>query len=109
MKNIFFDVNKSEIKPASQAELDKIVQMMNDNPSLKIQISGHTDNAGKPAENMTLSNNRAKTAVSYLINHKINPARLSFKGFGETQPVADNKTEAGRAKNRMTEMKVTAL
>jgi outer membrane protein OmpA-like peptidoglycan-associated protein/tetratricopeptide (TPR) repeat protein len=109
LKNIFFDVNKAEIKPESQAELDKIVQLMNDNPSLKIQISGHTDNAGKPADNMTLSNNRAKTVVSYLVNKKINPARLSFKGFGETQPVADNKTESGRARNRRTEMKVTAL
>ncbi|WP_276500497.1 OmpA family protein [Terrimonas pollutisoli] len=106
LNNIFFDVNKFDLKPESQAELDKIIQLMNDNPTLKIQISGHTDNVGKPAENITLSNNRAKTVVAYLINKRISPKRLTFKGFGETQPVADNKTEEGRAKNRRTEMKV---
>jgi outer membrane protein OmpA-like peptidoglycan-associated protein len=109
LNNIFFDVNKFDIKPESQIELDKIVQLLNDNPTLKIQISGHTDNVGKPAENLALSNNRAKTVVSYLINKKINPQRLSYKGFGETLPVADNKTEEGRARNRRTEMKVIGL
>ncbi len=106
LNNIFFDINKFDIKPESQVELDKIVQLLNDNPTLKIQIAGHTDNVGKPAENLILSNNRAKTVVSYLINNRISPQRLSFKGFGETQPVADNKTEEGRARNRRTEMKV---
>ena len=93
LNNIFFDVNKFELKPESQIELDKIVQLLNDNPTLKIQISGHTDNAGKPADNVTLSLNRAKTVVSYLINKRIAPQRLSYKGFGETQPIADNKSE----------------
>ena len=106
LNNIFFDVNKFELKPESQIELDKIVQLLNDNPTLKIQISGHTDNAGKPADNVTLSLNRAKTVVSYLINKRIAPQRLTYKGFGETQPIADNKSEQGRAKNRRTEMKV---
>ena len=108
LNNIFFDVNKFDIKPESQVELDKIVQLLNDNPAVKIQISGHTDNVGKPAENLALSNNRAKTVVSYLINKRISPQRLSYKGFGETQPVADNKTDEGRAKNRRTEMKVVS-
>jgi outer membrane protein OmpA-like peptidoglycan-associated protein/tetratricopeptide (TPR) repeat protein len=108
LNNIFFDVNKFELKPESQIELDKIVQLLNDNPTLKIQISGHTDNQGKPSANLTLSNNRAKTVVSYLINKRITPQRLTFKGFGETQPVADNKTDAGRTKNRRTELKVVS-
>lgn len=106
LKNIFFDVNKFDLKPESQIELDKVVQLMNDNPSLKIQIAGHTDNAGKPADNLTLSNNRAKTVVSYLINKQISPQRLSYKGFGETKPIADNATPENRAKNRRTELKV---
>jgi outer membrane protein OmpA-like peptidoglycan-associated protein len=106
LKNIFFDVNKFDLKPESQIELDKVVQLMNDNPSLKIQIAGHTDNAGKPADNLTLSNNRAKTVVSYLINKRISPQRLSYKGFGETKPVADNNNAENRAKNRRTELKV---
>ncbi len=108
LNNIFFDVNKFELKPESQVELDKIVQLLNENPAVKIQISGHTDNVGKPAENIALSNNRAKTVVSYLINKRISPQRLSYKGIGEKQPVADNKTEEGRAKNRRTEMKVVS-
>jgi outer membrane protein OmpA-like peptidoglycan-associated protein/tetratricopeptide (TPR) repeat protein len=106
LKNIFFDVNKFELKPESQVELDKLVQLLNENPSLKIEISGHTDNAGKPSDNLLLSNNRAKAVVSYLAGKNIAAQRLGSKGYGETKPVADNKTEEGRAMNRRTEMKV---
>lgn len=106
LNNVFFDVKKFELKTESQLEMDKIVQLLKDNPTLKIQISGHTDNVGKPADNLALSNNRAKAVVNYLITKGITAQRLLAKGFGETQPVADNKTEEGRAKNRRTEMKV---
>lgn len=107
LNNIFFDVNKFDLRPESQIELDKIVQMMKDNPTVKVEISGHTDNVGKPADNLALSDKRAKTVVAYLINKRIAPQRFTYKGLGETQPVADNKTEEGRAKNRRTEMKIT--
>jgi outer membrane protein OmpA-like peptidoglycan-associated protein len=106
LKNIFFDVNKYDLKPESEAELDKLVQLLNENPTLKIQISGHTDSVGKDADNLKLSDNRAKAVVNYLIDKNINPARLSAKGYGETQPVAPNRTDEGRAMNRRTEMKV---
>jgi outer membrane protein OmpA-like peptidoglycan-associated protein/tetratricopeptide (TPR) repeat protein len=106
LNNIFFDVNKFELKPESQVELDKLVQLLNDNPRLKIEISGHTDNQGKPADNLALSNNRAKAVVTYVVGKGIATARLTSKGYGETKPVADNKSEEGRAKNRRTEMKV---
>jgi outer membrane protein OmpA-like peptidoglycan-associated protein len=109
LNNIFFDVNKYDLKPESQVELDKLAALLKENPTLKVQIGGHTDNAGNPADILTLSNNRAKAVVNYLINNGISAERLSFKGFGETQPVADNNTEEGRAKNRRTEMKVTGL
>jgi outer membrane protein OmpA-like peptidoglycan-associated protein len=108
LKNIFFDVNKFELKPESQVELDKVIQLLNDNPSVKVEISGHTDNVGKPADNLTLSNNRAKAVVNYLISKKIAVQRLTAKGYGETKPVADNKTETGRALNRRTEMKIVS-
>ncbi len=108
LKNIFFDVNKFELKPESQAELDKLVELLNENPGLKIEISGHTDNVGKPADNLTLSNNRAKAVVTYLISKNVASARLVAKGYGETKPVADNKTESGKAQNRRTEMKVVS-
>ncbi len=79
---------------------------MKDNPTLKIQINGHTDNSGKAAENIVLSDSRAKAVTAYLIARGISAARLSSKGWGDTQPVADN--EADRAKNRRTELKVVS-
>jgi outer membrane protein OmpA-like peptidoglycan-associated protein/tetratricopeptide (TPR) repeat protein len=106
LKNIFFDINQYSLKEESQVELDKVVQLMKDNPTLKIQINGHTDNIGKPADNLRLSENRAQEVVKYLTQKGIHAERLSFKGYGATQPVADNTTEENRAKNRRTELKV---
>jgi outer membrane protein OmpA-like peptidoglycan-associated protein/tetratricopeptide (TPR) repeat protein len=108
LNNVFFDVNKFDLEPQSQVELDKIVQLLKDNPTLKIEISGHTDNAGKPGDNLTLSNNRAKAVINYLGSKGIAAMRLTAKGYGETKPAADNKTEEGKAKNRRTEMRVVA-
>ncbi len=109
LKNIFFDVNKFELKPESEAELDKLVQLLTENPAIRIEIGGHTDNVGKPADNVLLSNNRAKAVVNYLVGKKIDPKRLMAKGYGATLPVADNKTEEGRAQNRRTEVKIITL
>ncbi len=109
LNNIFFDVNKFDIKAESQVELDRIVQLLNENPTIKIRITGHTDNVGKPTDNLALSNNRAKAVVAYLVNKGIEPGRLSSKGFGETMPVADNATDEGRSKNRRTEMQVISI
>jgi outer membrane protein OmpA-like peptidoglycan-associated protein/tetratricopeptide (TPR) repeat protein len=106
LKNIFFDVNRFQLKPESSTELDNIVNLLKENPSLKIQISGHTDNVGKPADNLKLSNSRANAVIQYLIAKGIDAKRLSSKGWGETKPLADNSTEEGRARNRRTEMKV---
>ena len=108
LKNIFFDVNKFDLKNESQAELDKLVQLLQENNTLKIQIEGHTDNVGKDQDNLKLSENRAKAVVAYLAANGISPARLTAKGFGETKPIADNNTETGKAKNRRTELKVIA-
>ena len=106
LRNIFFDFNKFELKESSQVELDKLVQLLKENPSLKIQIEGHTDNIGNANENLQLSENRAKSVVSYLVTNGIAASRLSSKGFGASKPVADNSTEEGRAQNRRTELKV---
>lgn len=106
LKNIFFDVNKFELKTESQVELDNVVALMKDNPTLRIQINGHTDNVGKQADNITLSNNRAKSVVEYITSKGIDARRLSYQGFGDKQPLADNKSEDGRSKNRRTELKV---
>lgn len=108
LKNIFFDPNQYEIKPESGAELIAVVQLMKENPGLHIQINGHTDNSGKAADNKTLSENRAKAVTNYLIAKGIAQGRLTFKGFGDTQPVADNASPEGRAKNRRTELSVVS-
>lgn len=106
LNNIFFDTKMFDIKPESTTELDNLVQLLKDNPTLKIQISGHTDNVGKAEDNLVLSENRAKAVVTYLTTKGIAPARLTSKGFGASQPVAPNTTEEGRARNRRTELQV---
>ncbi|HEY8389203.1 MAG TPA: OmpA family protein, partial [Parasegetibacter sp.] len=106
LKNIFFETNRFDLKPESTVELDKLVALLQENPDLRVQISGHTDNSGNPASNKTLSENRAKAVVDYLISKGIAAARLEAKGYGDTLPVADNNTEEGKAQNRRTEMTV---
>jgi outer membrane protein OmpA-like peptidoglycan-associated protein len=106
LKNIFFDPNKYELKPESQTELNQVVQLLKDNPTLHIQINGHTDNSGKVTDNKVLSENRARAVTAYLVTKGIAQTRLAFKGFGDTIPVADNATQEGRAQNRRTELKV---
>ena len=80
LKNVFFDVNKFDLKPTSQVELDKLVSLLQENPTLRIEISGHTDNGGKPSDNLTLSNNRAKSVIQYLTSKGISAQRLLAKG-----------------------------
>lgn len=109
LKNIQFSSKSYTLEPVSMIELNKLVQLMNDNPSIKIQINGYTDNVGSDADNLLLSQNRSKAVVDYLIGKGIDAGRLSSKGFGETRPVADNSTEEGRALNRRTEFIVTGL
>lgn len=107
LKNIFFDVNKWDLKNESRAELQKIIAFLKINTTLKIEFSGHTDNSGDKAFNKTLSNNRAKAIYDYVIEKGgIAPARLSYKGYGDTKPKAPNDTPENKAKNRRTELKV---
>lgn len=109
LKNIFFETNRFELSPISQTELDKLVILLSENPTLRIEISGHTDNVGKADANLLLSDHRAQSVVEYLIAKKIDPKRLTHKGYGLTKPIADNSTEEGRAQNRRTEMRVVGL
>ena len=108
LKNVFFDSKETGLKPESITELDNVVRLMNENPNMKILISGYTDNVGKPADNLALSKGRAVAVVNYLLQKGVNTARLSFKGLGEADPVADNATEQGRALNRRTELSVVS-
>lgn len=109
LKNVFFDVNSYELKPESKVELNKLVEFMQKQSTVKIEIGGHTDNTGNPAANKVLSENRAKSVYDYLVAQGIDPKRLSFKGYGATVPIADNATEPGRKENRRTEYRIIAL
>jgi outer membrane protein OmpA-like peptidoglycan-associated protein/tetratricopeptide (TPR) repeat protein len=106
MKNIFFDFNSFELLPESYVELNRVVEYMNTNPTMKIEIGGHTDNVGTQAYNKTLSENRAKSVYTYLIGKGIDKTRLSYKGYDFSMPIATNDTEEGRGLNRRTEFKV---
>lgn len=106
LKNIFFDSKQFELKPESLSELDQVVRLLVENPALSIQINGYTDNVGKPADNLILSNNRSKSVTAYIISKGIDPKRLVAKGFGEMVPVASNATEEGKAQNRRTELSI---
>lgn len=109
LKNIFFETAKFDLKEASRVELNKLVAFLQANPNVKIEISGHTDNVGQKQANQLLSEQRAKAVVEFLTQKGVDAARLSAKGYGDTQPMADNDTEAGRAENRRTEFKVLGL
>lgn len=106
LKNIYFDFAKNQLKRESFPTLDRIVLFMTDNPSIKIEISGHTDNIGSKEVNQVLSENRAKAVVNYLIKKGINASRLQAKGYADKFPVADNDSEARRTQNRRVEFKI---
>ncbi|PZX12238.1 WD40 repeat protein [Breznakibacter xylanolyticus] len=106
LENVFFATDSYQLTDESRVELDKVVALMTDNPSMTIEVQGHTDNQGSAAYNLQLSQQRAQSVVTYLTGKSIAPARLTSKGYGMTQPVAPNETEAGRAQNRRTQMKV---
>lgn len=106
LRNVFFETGRWEILPESEYELAKVVDLLTKNPTLKIELGGHTDNVGRPEANQHLSEQRAKAVYDYLINKGIPSNRLSYKGYGETQPVATNDTDEGRRENRRTEIKV---
>jgi len=109
LKNIFFETAKFDLKEESKVELSKLIGFLNVNKDIHIQISGHTDNVGDKKSNQLLSQNRAKAVYDYLIAHGIVNTRLSFKGYGDTKPVAPNDTPENKARNRRTEFKVISL
>jgi len=107
--NITFATGSWELNANSRRELDRITKLLNDHPTLKIEIAGHTDNVGTAKKNMELSLKRAKAVHDYLIAKKIPEKRFVAKGYGQEKPIADNSTEEGRAKNRRFELIVLSL
>ncbi len=109
LNNIFFDIDKFDLKPESEVELKTVIQLLTANPQMKIEISGHTDNSGSDAHNKELSSNRAASVKTYLEKLGVAPLRLVAKGFGSSKPNASNDTEEGRAKNRRIEIRILNL
>lgn len=101
---INFDTNKSVLKSDGEATVKEIAAMLKANPALKISIEGHTDNVGTPAANQKLSEARAKSVMDAVVKAGIDKARLASKGLGQTTPIADNRTDEGKAKNRRVEL-----
>ena len=106
LHNVFYETDSFGLEPESRAELDRIYDFMILNPSIGVEISGHTDNTGTPEHNQVLSEQRARSVVDYLVNKGIDSKRLEATGYGEMRPVADNDSAEGRALNRRTELKI---
>lgn len=106
LQNVFFETGKYDLKPESNNELNYIVDILTKNPTIKIQISGHTDNVGNAQANQTLSENRSKSVLEYFVSKGIAVDRLRSNGYGASKPISSNDTEEGRAKNRRTEIEI---
>lgn len=106
-EKIQFELNKAELLPASKTLLDQVVKIMKDHPEIeKIRIEGHTDSDASNDYNLKLSNDRAASVKNYLASQGIDAKRMESKGFGETKPIADNSTEAGKEENRRVEIHI---
>jgi outer membrane protein OmpA-like peptidoglycan-associated protein len=106
LENIFFELNKATLKPESFPQLEQVLGFMNGNPSVRMEISGHTDNTGSLRLNTRLSQARAQAVVNWLTERGIAATRLDAKGYAFSQPIAPNNTAEGRAKNRRVEFKI---
>jgi OmpA-OmpF porin, OOP family len=106
LEDVNYETGKAILKPESFPALDELVALLNRKDDERIEIGGHTDNVGAPAKNMILSMERAKSVMAYVISKGIDANRLVAKGYGQTVPIANNKTAIGRAQNRRTEVKI---
>jgi len=106
LKNIFFETGKATLKSESFTELENVIKFLNDNATVRLEISGHTDNVGSLKSNTKLSQDRAQSVVNYLVTKGIAASRLEAKGYAFSQPLSTNDTPDGRAQNRRVEFKI---
>jgi peptidoglycan-associated lipoprotein len=110
LNNIYYDFNKSDLRDKSKEELNRLISLLNENPNITIQLGSHTDTNGSETYNKNLSENRAKEAVKYLQASGIDGARLSWFGFGESEPVfAPEKSDEEEQANRRTEFRILSI
>ena len=106
LNNVFFDFDKWDLRPESFIELDRVVKLLNENPAIEIELSAHTDSRGSDDYNLKLSDNRARSVMEYILSKGIEARRLTYHGYGETMPVANNDTDENRQLNRRVEFKI---
>ena len=106
LEGVQFNTGTAVLKPVSHKKLSPLIEYMKTKPRIHIELSGHTDNQGDPEANLLLSEERAKAVRAYIVSQGIDEHRIAVTGFGDMKPVADNRTEAGRAKNRRTEVRI---
>jgi len=106
LNNVFFDFDKADLRPESFVELDRVVKLLNENPSIAIEMSAHTDSRGADDYNFRLSDNRARSVMEYILSKGISADRITSQGYGETMPVDTNETDEGRQNNRRVEFKI---
>jgi OOP family OmpA-OmpF porin len=107
LNNVFFDFDKFDLRPESFVELDRVVKLLHENPSITIEMSAHTDSHGTDEYNFKLSDNRARSCMEYIISKGISANRITSQGYGESKPVTENETDEGRQMNRRVEFKIT--
>ncbi|HLL22497.1 MAG TPA: OmpA family protein, partial [Kofleriaceae bacterium] len=107
-QTVYFDTRKATIKPVSFPLLTEVAQALADNPTLKVDVEGHTDSQGNDRFNLRLSQKRAESVKKFLVGRGVAPTRLAPKGYGENVPIADNRTADGRAQNRRVEFVITS-
>ena len=108
LRNVFFKTDSYELLPESKAEINTLIEFLNSNPSIHIELEGHTDRMGSEEYNLNLSKSRAKEVFNYLVDKGIKQERMSYQGFGYSKPVSSNDSEEGRALNRRTEFRITS-
>ncbi|WP_222940447.1 OmpA family protein [Hymenobacter sp. BT491] len=106
LNNLFFDTKQYTLKPKSRTELNRLIQFMQQYKDVQVEISGHTDDVGADADNIVLSQNRARSVYDYLVSHGVAAARLRYKGYGETKPLTANDSDAHRQQNRRIEFRI---
>jgi OmpA-OmpF porin, OOP family len=106
LDNVHFDFGKATLRPESFPELTELVNYLKNKDDVRVEIAGHTDNVGKEADNIKLSRERADAIRNYVIKKGIQPVRVTAKGYGASEPVADNDTDEGRQMNRRTEVRI---
>jgi len=106
LEGVFFETDSAELTAASSVTLNRAVKTLQKRVGIKVEVAAHTDSAGRAAYNLGLSNRRAASVRGYLVSHGVSAARLTSKGYGESQPRADNATAEGRAKNRRVELRI---